>query len=281
MQKTRLFRRIALALLVAAVAIYIGICTYFYLMQERMLFQAKTLPQDYVFSFPRPFEEIRLPMGDGTIMDALLFHSNPSKGVVFFLHGTAGNLSIHGGTADFFRTRGFDFFAIDYRGYGKSQGRIKSEAQFYDDAEMAYNWLLKRYPENKIHVLGVSLGTTVAAKVASTHHPRNLVLAAPFVSILDYMHMRYPFLPAFILKYPLRTDLNIQACSSPVTLIHGTADKLALFSNSERLKTLIPSNSRLIPVPGVGHNGILRTDVFRNAMTEILLQGEAKIAVRN
>jgi uncharacterized protein len=270
MQIRRFFRRLAVVVLGAAIAAYLCICAYFYFLQERMIFLPRTLPQEYAFSFPWTFDEHRVRTSDGTELDALLFHRNPSKGVVYFLHGNAANLINQSSDAGFYIAQGYDFFAIDYRGYGKSQGRIISEAQFYDDADKAYDWLLQKYSEDRVVILAHSLGTAVAAKVASIHHPRCLVLVAPYFSMADYAHAHYPFLPLLVLKYPFRTDLNLQACSVPVILVHGMLDKLFPFSNSERLNALIPGKSRLILIPGEGHDGALTCRIFHDAMSGIL-----------
>jgi pimeloyl-ACP methyl ester carboxylesterase len=254
------------------IAGYVGICMFFHLMQEGLIFLPQTLPQDYAFTFPWPFDEHRVQTSDGTRLHALLFHRGPSKGVVYFLHGNAGNLQNQAGDAGFYLEQGYDFFSIDYRGYGKSPGRITSEAQLYDDADAAYAWLLSRYPENSIFVLAHSIGAAVAAKVASIHRPRCLILTAPYFSIADFARRQYPFLPSFILKYPLRTDLHLRACSLPVILVHGADDVIFPPSNSERLSALIPGNSRLVIIPGEGHDGVLACSPFHDLMSAVLAQ---------
>ena len=270
MQTQGKLRRLAILVLATAIAAYVGVCGYFYSMQERIIFLPRTLPQDYEFAFPWPFEEFRVPAGDGTNLHALLFHSTPSMGVVYFLHGNAGNLQNQASGAGFYLSQGYDFFSIDYRGYGKSGGRITAEAQFYDDADRAYVWLLQKYAENRIVILAHSIGAAAAARVASLHHPRHLVLVAPYFSLLEFARSQYPFLPPWILKYPLRTDLNLQAGTVPVTLVHGARDEVFPPSNSERLHALIPDRSRLILIPGEGHDGAILSEPFRIAMSEIL-----------
>jgi hypothetical protein len=59
-------------------------------------------------------------------------------GVVFYLHGNAGNLDSWFVNADFWRQANVDLFMLDYRGYGKSSGRITSQAQLEADVRAAW-----------------------------------------------------------------------------------------------------------------------------------------------
>lgn len=82
---------------------------------------------------------------------------------------------------------------LDYRGYGKSQGRIGSEAHLLADADAAYQQLHTEYAEARTVLLGYSLGTGVAAWLAAHHHPRLLILQAPYYSLRDVAHTHYPW----------------------------------------------------------------------------------------
>jgi pimeloyl-ACP methyl ester carboxylesterase len=73
----------------------------------------------------------------------------------------------------------------DYRGYGKSSGRIASEQMLHDDATVAYQYLLGRYPEDQIVVYGRSIGSGIAAYLAKTHRPRMLILETLYFSLKE------------------------------------------------------------------------------------------------
>lgn len=81
---------------------------------------------------------------------------------------------------------------MDYRGYGKSEGSIKNEDELYSDVQEVYNYLKSFYNENKIIVLGYSIGTGPAAFLASKNHPKELILQAPYYSLPDAMHHLRP-----------------------------------------------------------------------------------------
>lgn len=60
----------------------------------------------------------------------------------------------------------------DYRGYGKSRGKL-DEVALHADAERWYQELLKRWPEERIIIYGRSLGTGFAVPLAAAHRPRD------------------------------------------------------------------------------------------------------------
>ena len=65
----------------------------------------------------------------GATLHALHFMQEQPRGLVFFLHGNAGNLQTWTTGIDFYRRVNYDLFILDYRGYGKSTGHIESEQQ--------------------------------------------------------------------------------------------------------------------------------------------------------
>ena len=140
---------------------------YYYFQQENMLFQKVTLPQDYSFSYKQPFEELFLETEKGAKINALYFKIANPKGVILYFHGRGGNLAHRWGHIfREFTCRGYDFFIMDYRGFGKSQGKL-SEKALYLDARKCYEFLKEHYREDQIIIYGCSLGTGIATHVAS------------------------------------------------------------------------------------------------------------------
>ena len=228
------------SLLCLFLALFSFLVSEIFITQEERIFRSRTLPQDYAFNYPGVYEEVFLPTEEGKV-HGLYFKSRAPKGVVLYFHGRGWNLGSlyrRTGIPEDFVTRGYDFFIIDYRGFGKSTGP-RSEEAIFSDANLAYEYLLEKYPEDKIVVYGMSFGTGVAAKVASTHNPRQLILEAPYTSMLDMADKAVPYLPKFvvslILKYHIRTDEFISKVSCPIHIFHGTHDTLIPHSSSKKL----------------------------------------------
>jgi uncharacterized protein len=263
--------RIAAAILAALAALgYAGALGILYFKQQEIVLPATTLAADYRFQFDQPFEEVWIPV-QGATLHALHFKQPNPRGVVFFLHGNAGNLVTWTTGVDFYRRVNYDLFIIDYRGYGKSTGHVEGEAQLHADTRAAYDAMAALYHDVPIVIYGRSLGTNLAATLARDVNPRLLILVSPFTSLAAVAAQAYPWAPEWILKYPMRTDAVIGDVKSPILLIHGTDDKLIPLANSERLKALARSPTELLVVPGAGHNDIHKYAVYLDGLAERLI----------
>ena len=90
-------------------------------------------------------------------------------------------------------------FIIDYRQYGKSEGKV-SEQGTYIDAGAALTYLHSRKDINheKIIFFGRSLGSAVAVDLALKEKCCALILETPFTSIKEMGKELYPLLPISI-----------------------------------------------------------------------------------
>lgn len=250
--------------------IYSLICWHIYTTQEQLLFFPQKLSKDYQFDFETNFEEINVKSFDSTILNGLLFKADSSKGVIFYLHGNAGSLQTWGNIAKTYTDLNYDVFMLDYRGYGKSEGQNKSEEQVFKDVEVAYEIVKKRYAENKIVILGYSLGTGLATKIASKNNPKLLIIQAPYYSLVDMMNKNYPILPTFILKYRFETNQYITKCKAPVVIFHGDIDEVIYYDSSVKLSSLFKKNDKLVTLKGQGHNEITDNLYYQKVLKQIL-----------
>jgi pimeloyl-ACP methyl ester carboxylesterase len=202
------------------------------------------------------WNKLSIVTSDGKRLHGLLFTTHGSKGLIFYLHGNAGSLRSWGEVANTYTDLGYDVFMLDYRGYGKSEGRIRSEGQFHEDVQRAYDSLKARYEENKTVVLGYSIGTGPAAWLASRNHPRMLILQAPYYSLKDLMRHIYPIIATFRLKYKFETNKCLRRCTVPVVLFHGDKDEVIYYGSSVKLEEVLKSSDTLITLRGQGHNGM-------------------------
>lgn len=254
---------------IAAIA-YVLLCMLLYFVQEKLIFIPQKLPGDYTFSFAGNFEEIHFITADDTLLTGLLFKADSSKGLIFYLHGNAGSLASWGSIAKTYTAMHYDLFMLDYRGYGKSSGRISNEKQFYQDVQLAYEDMKKRYPENSIVVLGYSIGTAAAATLAVTNHPRLLILQAPYFNLADLVSSHFRIVPSFLLKYPFETNRLIPGCKMPIVIFHGDQDNVIYYGSSLKLKTLFKPADTLITLAGQGHNGMSDSPGYVTALQQVL-----------
>ena len=123
--------------LVVAAALYVLLLAALWWGQERLLFMPQPLPSDHRFELGSDVHERTIDV-PGARLHALHLQLPAPRGVVFFLHGNAGNLQSWFVDLEFYRSANFDLFMLDYRGYGKSAGRIESEAQLHADVRAAW-----------------------------------------------------------------------------------------------------------------------------------------------
>lgn len=252
--------------------LYILVCGLLFFFQENLIFFPQKLDKTFQFSFDQKFEEKNIKMVDGTILNGLLFKADNSKGLIFYLHGNAGSLNSWGQVAKTYTGLNYDIFFLDYRGYGKSEGSIKGEEQIYNDVQSAYDDLKKIYREDNIIVLGYSIGTGLAAKLASTNNPKLLILQAPYYSLADLMRHTYPIIPAFILKYKFESNNYLEECKMPVVIFHGDGDEVIYYGSSVKLKEEFKKQDTLITLKGQGHNGMTENEEYKKNISRILNQ---------
>ncbi len=236
----------------------------------KQIFPGGKLASDYKFHFPQRFEEVNMPAADGIKLNALLFKADSSKGVILYLHGNADALDQWGKIAGTYINLHYDLFIPDYRGYGKSEGAIKNEEEVYGDAQTAYNYLKLNYPENKIIVLGYSIGTGPAAYLAANNHPQKLILQAPYYSLADAAHHLFPAADTTGISFHFYTYRFLQKTTCPVVIFHGDADKVIYYGSSQKLKLLFKPGDELVTLKGAGHLDMNRNKDYLDGLKRIL-----------
>ncbi len=250
--------------------IYIAFCVLFYFAQDYFFFHPEKLPEAFRYKFPFPFEEVNFEMEDGGTINGIHFKVPNSKGVVFYLKGNTRSVKGWGKFARDFVGKGYDFFMIDYRGFGKSRGR-RSEKVLYQDAQFVYEWLCERYEEDQIILYGRSMGSGIAARLASWNTPRMLILDSPYYSFLHQVKLFGFFLPLkYLLRYKIRTDKFIQEVKSPIFILHGLRDRLIPYRFGEKLHKMTPENSKLFTIQDGGHNNLPSFPEYHDFLYDIL-----------
>lgn len=259
--------------LTIGLALYTLLCIFLYYFQESMIFFPEKLTKTYQFQFDQDYEEKYIKTSDGIVLNGLLFKSNnPNpKGLIFYLHGNAGSLKSWGGVAETYTDLNYDIFILDYRGYGKSEGQINGQKRFFEDIQNVYDELKKEYKEEAIIVLGYSIGTGLASKIASTNNPKLLILQAPYYSLVDMMQHTYPIIPPFILKYKFETHNYLKNCKMPLVIFHGNQDKVIYYGSSLKLKKAFKKSDILITLNKQGHNGMTDNKKYKAEIKKILI----------
>ena len=257
---------LAVAIVVVVTAALVA-AIYWY--QEILIFHPVPLAADYVFDQP---DVVELAIStDGAVLSGLRLRLPDPKGIVFYLHGNAGNLVDWFADTSVYRQSNFDLFMLDYRGYGKSTGRIRSEAQLRADVAAAWQQIAPLYPTCHKVILGRSLGTALAARLAAEVRPDLTILVSPYWSMRELSRMHFPLWPAALVRYPLETFRDVARIDGPVLLLHGGRDALIPFAHSVRLQAVARS-AQLVGIAAAAHNDVEDFAEYRRAIAERLVK---------
>lgn len=213
------------------------------------------------------FEDVHLTSADGVRVHGWFIPGDTnapgSKATILLLHGNAGNIGHRFPTYEVLQQMGLSVFALDYRGYGRSEGR-PSEAGTYLDAEAAYRWLRQKgIPAASIVALGESLGGGVASELALRQPLGGLVLQSTFTSIPEVGAELFPWLPVrwlSTIRYDTRAKLP--RLHVPVLILHSRGDTLIRFHHAEANLSAARGPKRLYELLG-DHNTALDSPAGR------------------
>jgi len=238
--------------------------------QEKLIFYPEKLPKDFQFQFKNNFKDLFFEVGKNINLHGLLFKADSSKGLVFYLHGNAGSNRSWGSISDRYLENQYDFFVLDYRGYGKSDGKITGEKQLHSDIKHVYDSIKTMYDEKNIVILGFSIGSGPATYLAANNNPKKLILNAPYYNFPDLAHHYMRFVPSFLIRYKFMTSKNIVNVKCPIVIFHGDQDEVIYTGSSYKLQKLLKEEDKLIILEGQSHNGIEYNEKYRRELKNVL-----------
>lgn len=101
------------------------------------------------------------------------------------------------------------------------------------------------------------MGTGIAAQLASVRDCRRLILETPYY---DFPAVVQHYLPMYqvrwLLKYELPTYQYLQDVNAPVTIFHGTKDRIVTYKNAKRLNKYLKTKDELVTIKGGSHNNL-------------------------
>lgn len=247
------------------------------LLQERMIFLGVPLSESHRYRFEWPHTEFFISTPDGGSINALHFKAKEPRGTIVYYHGNAGNLQRWGEVTSMFPKLGYNLLVMDYRGYGKSRGQ-RNEELLLEDAIRFYRHAIDQlgYSEEEIIIYGRSLGSSFATYVASVENPARLVLETPFFNLTDVARARFPFLPVDrILRYRFRSDRYISDVRCPITIYHGTGDRVVPHASGYKLFRASESDRiSFYSIKGGRHNNLSDFPAYINTIEDVLSGAE-------
>ncbi len=252
-------KRLAIRVGRLLVAVYAGLCGILFASQRSLIY------------FPTPNRAADestawLEVPGATLRIAE--RPRPGAKALIYFGGNAEDVSL---TLPEFAARVPDraLFMMHYRGYGGSMGR-PSEAALHADAAALFDEVRKTHPE--IAVVGRSLGTGIAVRLAATRPVDRLVLVTPFDSILNVARHRFPMIPVgWLLADRYESDRVAAQVTAPTLVIEAENDELIPARHTRALLAAFrPGIASLVSIAGTGHNTVSSSPDFMAAITRFL-----------
>src|SRR3989442_15755906 len=209
-----------------------------------------------------PFEDVFLEAGDGVRLHGWLVPGvGKSSLTLLFFHGNAENIGGCLDLAKLTRPAGYDLMLVDYRGYGRSEGR-PSEAGLFLDGRAALAYLKARQGREpgRIVVWGRSIGAAVAVEVAAADPSgtAGVILESSFTSVPDLLRSGghwFMYVASRFGTYRFDSAARIRGVRAPALAIPGTADDIAPFSLARLPFDFAPGWKELVAIEGGGLTG--------------------------
>ena len=243
-----------------AVLIYGSVCAFLFTMQRSMLF------------FPTPAAELpgaeRISLRSGG--ETLRIWARPTAGsqALIYFGGNAEDVSAN--FAPFAGAMpGRALYLVNYRGYGGSTG-APSEQGFFADALAVHDWVRQRHPE--IAVVGCSLGSGVAAYLASARKIERLVLVTPFDSIENVARVNFPLLPVgLLMKDKFDSAARVPGIAAPTLIVIAANDEVIPRARTDALVARFPAGQvRVEVIAGATHNSIAASPRYLESIAGFL-----------
>jgi pimeloyl-ACP methyl ester carboxylesterase len=268
-------------MLMAAVLAYLTLCAYVWSIQSQKIYEPSPLLQTSPDRLGMKYEQLTIPSGSGTERGELHTWWIPAEQAgaptLLYLHGNKRNIAHLIEHTRNLHDAGYNLLIPDYRGYGKSTGGAPSEAKMYEDAEAAWDYLLRqrRQEPRRTFIYGHSVGGAVGIELALRHpEAAGLIAEGTFTSMRAMAEAEYPWLPVDMLLHQRFDALGkVGRLKLPVLFIHGTWDTRTPSRMSEQLYERAPQPKTLKLIAGGEHDnsssiGLLEYRAALNEFTQ-------------
>jgi hypothetical protein len=252
--------RLALRLLLIALLLYGSACIALYVFQRSLIY----FPQPRAFGSAA--DTMVLPAAGAELRVSVRPRAGP-KALIYF----GGNAEDVSGSLPLFASAFPDYaiYGLHYRGYGGSSGQ-PSEALLHEDALTLFDRVRRDYPD--IALVGRSLGSGVALRLASRRPASRLVLVTPYDSIEEIAVRQFPLFPVrWLLTDKFESWRDAPAIRIPTLLLQAEHDEVIPPASTARLNAAFAKGiASLVVIRGTGHNTISSTSQYVKAISKIL-----------
>jgi uncharacterized protein len=238
--------------------------------QSQLVFPAHAVPE--AGPWPPGAEHLSLIAPDGVRLEGIeLRPDRPSEENRLIL-GFGGNAWNAQDVGEYLHELfpGAHIIVFHYRGYAPSQGHPSAEA-LISDAPLVYDFAVARVRPDKVFAVGFSIGSGIAATLATARKLDGLILVTPFDSLRSVAQSLYPWLPIGpFFEHEIDAASALEKVDAPIAIIAAQRDEIV---PAERTQALRGRSRELVldrTIAGAGHNDIYARSEFQRAMHEAL-----------
>ena len=260
----------ALKLLLLLGLVYAAILIAFFFAQTALIFPARAVWD--AGPLPPGAERLELDTADGNRLHGVHIPPRARSGERPVILGFAGNAWNAEDCASYLHEVFPDasIVAFHYRGYRPSTGS-PGAAALLADAALIHDFVSERFGGRPIVAVGLSIGSAVAAHLASRRKIAGAILATPFDSLAAVGRGHYPWLPVgLFLRHRMNPAEDIRSSHVPVALIVAGNDTLIPPARAQALAAAVPNLVFNRTIEGATHNDIYQRSAFQQAMDDAL-----------
>lgn len=163
-----------------------------------------------------------------------------------------------------------DVVAFHYRGYRPSTGSPSAEA-LIADAPLIHDLAGERVKPERTIAVGFSIGSGVAAELATRRKLDGLILVTPFDSLAAAAADLYPMLPVKLLfRHEMDSAAALRQVDTPVAIIGAADDVLIRPARTAALSKAARNVAFERTIARANHNDIYHQPQFHRAMHDAL-----------
>ncbi len=249
-----------LALLVTG---YLGVCAALYAFQRSLLYY----PQPRVVVAPQSTLHLQVEGADLVVT----VRPRPGPKAILYFGGNGEDVSRSLASFEAWFPE-YALFLLHYRGYGGSTGQ-PTEPAIHADAAALFKLVHAEHAQ--VAIIGHSLGTGVAVRLASERPASRLILVTPYDSIEEIAAAQYPYLPvSWLLHDKYESWRYAPSVNAPTTIIEAENDEVIPRASTERLFSRFAKGvATMTVIPGAGHNDLGSRSEYRAALQAALQDG--------
>jgi pimeloyl-ACP methyl ester carboxylesterase len=257
--------------LLLVAALMLGVTAVAWVTQESMIFFPQ--PVTSTKHLPAHASALEVVAADGMRLRGWIVRgtASPAPAVLYF-GGNAEEVSWT--LADRHWPREWTIAAVNYRGYGASEGK-PGERELTADALAIYDALAQRedIDARRIIVFGRSLGTAIAARVAAERPVAGVVLASPYDSMTAIGKLHYPWLPvSLLLRHRFDALQDAKRSRMPLLAIVGEFDSIIPHERSQALFDAWAGPKTWQVVPRADHNSLGASEIYWTSIAHFLAE---------